>query len=234
MRLTLAINNFCLVNAIGHVTMNLLIIDDDISILTALEMTLKNEHRVYAALTPSDIEKKLKVHDIDIIVSDFDFGPQNILQYISTIPHEIPIIIMTGKATRSDIFHLIDLNIFHFLDKPISLSQLRKKIEFITSSKDNWQKIGRELELNIDMQQRVISHNNQRIKLTPSEFKILTHFLKNSNTTINRNSLEKALWNEVNVSKNTLDTHIYNIKKKLPNLSDKIISVYGDGFLLKV
>lgn len=214
--------------------MNLLIIDDDISILAALEMTLKNEYQIYTASHPSRIEQKIKVNNIDIIISDFDFGSQNLLQCISEISLEIPIIIMTGKATRSDIFHLIDLNIFHFLDKPISLSQLRKKIEFITSSKDTWQKIGHELELHIDMQQRIITHNNQRIKLTPSEFKILTHFLKNSNTTINRNSLEKALWNEVNVSKNTLDTHIYNIKKKLPNLSDKIISVYGDGFLLKV
>lgn len=214
--------------------MNLLIVDDEISILKALEITLQDQHRVFTTLHPADIEKKIEQYHIDIIISDFDFGTQNILTYIAKNTMDIPIIIMTGKASRPDIFHLIDLNIVHFLDKPISISQLRNKIEFIKSSKTEWQETSLGLTLKIDTQERSVFYNNQQIKLTPSEFKILTHLLKNSNTTIKRHVLEKALWKEVNVSKNTLDTHIYNIKKKLPNLSDKIISVYGDGFLLKI
>lgn len=56
--------------------MTLLILDDDITILTALEMALKNEFKVIKASRPCLIQSILNSHNVDIIISDFDFGAE--------------------------------------------------------------------------------------------------------------------------------------------------------------
>lgn len=214
--------------------MTLLILDDDITILTALEMALKDEFKVFKASQPFLLQSILDSQNIDIIISDFDFGAETILKYIPKISTNAQFIIMTGKASRTDIINLISFKIMNFIEKPISIQELRTKILAIAESDTNIAKISQKLDIQIDHEQKAVNYNNQKIKLTPSEYKILTYLLKNTNKTIKRSIIEKKLWNEVSVSKNTLDTHIYNLKKKLPLLSPKLLSVYGDGFLLKL
>lgn len=214
--------------------MKLLILDDDTSTLTALEIALKDEFTIVKASHPKLIKNIICSQPIDLIISDFDFGTDTLLKYITSLDPCIPIIIMTGKASRSDIFSLLNLKIINFIEKPLSINDLRMKILAISDSNNSLEKISQKLNIQIDHELRAIDYDSQKIKLTPSEFKILTYFLKNSNRTIKRSAIEKKIWDEVSVSKNTLDTHIYNLKKKLPLLGPKLLSVYGDGFLLKL
>lgn len=214
--------------------MALLILDDDTSILNALEIAFKDEFSIIKASHPKLLKNLISTQNVDIIISDFDFGTETLLKYITDLAQCPPIIIMTGKASRSDIFSLLNLKIINFIEKPISINELRMKISAISDSNNSIDKVSEKLNIQIDHELKAVNYEDQKIKLTPSEFKILTYFLKNSNRTIKRTALEKKIWNEVSVSKNTLDTHIYNLKKKLPLLCPKLLSVYGDGFLLKL
>ncbi|MDR0788625.1 MAG: winged helix-turn-helix domain-containing protein [Bifidobacteriaceae bacterium] len=80
-----------------------------------------------------------------------------------------------------------------------------------------------------------VSHDNSSIYLTPSEFEILYLLLENKSELISKQEICcRALLYQSDLNTRTVDTHLYNIKKKLklinPDL-DKFIRCYpGRGY----
>ena len=67
----------------------------------------------------------------------------------------------------------------------------------------------------LDINSRVISFNNNKLKLTERETQIIL-FLKNQNKSINIDILQKEVWGySQELETHTVETHVYRLRKKL-------------------
>ena len=128
-------------------------------------------------------------------------------------------IIVTKKKFNEDSINnkqiiIIDnfpLNFFTLVEK-INSSLLMQQYDF----QSNINIAGYKLDIN----SRVISFNNNKLKLTERETQIIL-FLKNQNKPINIDILQKEVWGySKELETHTVETHVYRLRKKLKKSFD--------------
>jgi two-component system, OmpR family, response regulator VanR len=62
-------------------------------------------------------------------------------------------------------------------------------------------------------------YNNQRIKLTVKENKLLAYLFKNNNRIVSYDEIENYVWGDTQMNRNTLTSIVSNIRKKVNNTS---------------
>ena len=103
------------------------------------------------------------------------------------------------------------LNFFTLIEK-INSSLLMQQYDF----QSNINIAGYKLDIN----SRVISFNNSKLKLTERETQIIL-FLKNQNKPINIDILQKEVWGySKELETHTVETHVYRLRKKLKKSFD--------------
>ena len=75
-------------------------------------------------------------------------------------------------------------------------------------------------------------HLNKNLELTPIEFKILAALINNFPEKISRESLMLKAWNQINVLDRTINTHLSNLRNKLPKKEFAIESPRGTGIVI--
>jgi DNA-binding response OmpR family regulator len=71
----------------------------------------------------------------------------------------------------------------------------------------------------------------EKILLTDIEYRILEILIRSKNRQVSREHLQEEIWGQSLISKHTLDTHIYNLKKKSDRLKKAVRVVHGIGFI---
>ena len=215
--------------------MRIILADDDLRFIESLQMALRAEHEVHICEDLKSMKDLMSKKTVDLLICDYDFGHENLESFLQDKPPRIPILVLTGKATRQNIIDLLNLGVSGLLEKPVGLSDLRTRILKIKGHKSQNQERALDvLGFRFESESRTIFTEGRTETLTPIEFKIVDFFLSNCDKEIRRADLQKYLWPEVSVAKNTLDTHLGNIKKKLPALHQRLVAVYGGTYILKV
>ena len=86
--------------------------------------------------------------------------------------------------------------------------------------------------LEMDEINRLVYINGQTVSLTPLEFKALQYVIKKSPALIKRYDIVDSVWGNTIVTDRTVDTHIFNIRKKLKGFNCEFVTVRGVGFRL--
>ncbi len=124
-----------------------------------------------------------------------------------------PLILIIDSPTFKN---LLSGEFVEILEKPIKISDLKKKITFL-SSKYKFKK-GSLISLNdytIDRNERKIKKNNIELQLTEKEVDFLVLFSESSEP-INRSLVLKKVWNySSNSDTHTVETHIHRLRKKI-------------------
>lgn len=107
---------------------NILIVDDDISLLAMLKETLSTfEHNVTICASMTEFEQYLhKLSGFDIILTDMEMGAisgKDILKKVRNVNISIPVIIMTARS-EFDKIKAINQGFDGYLSKPFSLLSL--------------------------------------------------------------------------------------------------------------
>jgi DNA-binding response OmpR family regulator len=89
--------------------------------------------------------------------------------------------------------------------------------------------------LDIDLDKRQVSSNQQMIVLTKKEYDILSLLLLNKNKVVTRLQISEHIWGDIieeNYNSNYIDVHIKNLRKKLAAHipGDFLETVRGIGF----
>ncbi len=105
----------------------------------------------------------------------------------------------------------LPLNFFTLIEK-INSSLLMQQYDF----QSNINIAGYKLDIN----SRVLSLNNKKLKLTEREIQIIL-FLKNQKKPINIDTLQKEVWGySKELETHTVETHVYRLRKKLKKSFD--------------
>ncbi|MFA6434058.1 MAG: response regulator transcription factor [Elusimicrobiales bacterium] len=147
-----------------------------------------------------------------------------------------PIIILTGHADIDTKVLGFSSGADQYLNKPISSGELLMWVTALLKRVDldkNGAPTGKITagSLAIELETRLVKYKGETIStLTVREFDLLYTLVKNRPKILSRKFILSGLWDTVAVD-HLVDTHIYNLRKKLPrDLAEAIQSVPGKGF----
>ena len=179
---------------------------------------------------------------LDILLSKLD--GYEICRQIR-LESQVSIIILTTLGKVSSRIKGLKLGADDYLTKPFSPPELEARILSLLR-RSNFQKAfnplkkRNELQINnllIDMDERFISKNNLKIKLTDVQYSLLKFLIKNAGTKLSRTTILTNIWGyipERAVDKRIVDVHIARLRSKIeddPSNPDLIITVRGIGYM---
>ena len=213
----------------------ILIVEDDYSIHDILKEILKmNGYITYDAYNGSDALNIIRQEDINLILLDLmlpDVNGEDLIKQVK----DIPIIIISAKISSNDKINCLLDGANDYVTKPFDKDELlaRIKVQF-RNNKQNYELKYKELHLLNDYQTLMI--NNEKVKLTKTEYLILKELLQNTKRVVTKNTLLDLIsMDNLDCDENSLKVHISNIRKKMRKYTSNnyIEAVWGIGFKIK-
>ncbi|MDE0645768.1 MAG: response regulator transcription factor [Gammaproteobacteria bacterium] len=176
---------------------------------------------------------------LDIILGDeMDAGFELCRELLSRFPN-LPVIFLTERIDEIDKISGLRLGAWDYLPKPISLDYLTERIasllriDHARASTNQTQRTQPKIigALQLDTVAHLVSWKEHRINLSQSEFKMLEALVSNPGHSISYEQLMET--NQSNVTTNTINTHVRNMRKKFERVDrnfDSIKSEYGFGY----
>lgn len=135
---------------------------------------------------------------------------------------------ITGFSLGADDYLLKTMDPLEILARIKTALKRAKKLQIST---ETLEKCGIRVEFTTH---RAFIYENgtpNELSLTPTEFKLLGHFLKNDGYVLSRQNILDQIWgNKLNVTDRTIDTHVHALRRKLGSRSRHIESVLGTGY----
>lgn len=130
----------------------ILAVDDEPSILLAVEDTLNEKYDVITARNGKEAVKMAEKHRPDLIVMDIMMPEMDGFTALKTLRTEMspdcpPVIFLSAKSGMGDIEHGIELGGFDYITKPFSPVKLLKKVDEIIARM--------EIKKNIQQQRKI-------------------------------------------------------------------------------
>lgn len=135
-----------------------------------------------------------------------------------------PVIVITGNADKAMVIKALNSGVVGLIEKPIDDHEFKARLKYI-----GWN----DVHLFLDERSRCVQVAGVSYPLTKVEFMILRRLMDSKNQLVTRSELEECIWGGQHIVKNSLDTHLYNIKRKVPELKERLSSIHGTGYLLK-
>jgi two-component system KDP operon response regulator KdpE len=219
--------------------MNILIIDDEVQIRKLLEITLNNnDYHTLEASTAKEGISTAVVHPPDLIILDLglpDEDGQIVLKklrewYLGAI------IILSVRSSEEDIIKALDNGANDYLTKPFRTGELLARIRTAlrqTQISPTVQKLEFD-NLSIDLTSRTVTLDNEPLKLTATEYSLLTLLAKNDGKVLTHQYILKQIWGPgYTLQSQYLRVFVGQLRKKIepnPNNPKFILTESGVGY----
>lgn len=219
----------------------ILIIEDEESILMALEDDLKIEgYEVSSAQDGLQGFSMAQEQGYDLIILDIMLPKMNGFDVCKQLRQKgmmTPILILTAKSQEIDKVLGLELGADDYVTKPFSSRELLARVKAILRRVKQTQQ-GIDLyhfgDVEIDFKKYEVKKNGQPIYLTALEFALLHFLINHKDQVVSRDSILDEVWNDdVCVYPRSVDTHIAHLRKKFeddPANPKYIIGVRGIGY----
>lgn len=218
----------------------ILVIEDNVDTRQFLETVLAREFEVICtenAVLGIDYARNRRP---DLIVLDImlpilnGFDACNLLKKDEATKH-IPIIFLSAKNTVGDITQGLGLGADDYLPKPFDYKELVARIKVRLRERAAFRSEPKVLmhgELKLVLDTRDAFFQNKPVSLTQTEFDILRLLVSRIGQVVPRDEIIQEVWKgaQDGAQKRTIDVHIRALRKKIPDLTRHIISVYGVGY----
>jgi two-component system, OmpR family, copper resistance phosphate regulon response regulator CusR len=217
--------------------MKILIIEDDIKIITFLKKGLEEECYVVDFATNGDEGLYLaSVNEYDLILLDIMLPIKNGMEVCKSLRdsnNQTPIIMLTAKDSIEDKIKGLDIGANDYLAKPFSFAELLARIRVQLRMQNTTQTKISIADLELDLLNKTAIRANENIILTAKEFTLLEYLIKNKNRVLSETAINSALssFEESNMS-NIVNVYIYRLRNKIDkNFDIKLIkTIRGIGF----
>lgn len=218
------------------------IVDDEPDILELAALNL--EKAGFCCKTFEDGRSLLKYLEkehpalivLDLMLPDYDgFDICKLLRNKNTT-QDIPIIMFTARGESTDRIIGLEIGADDYLDKMSSPRELVARVKAVlrrSTPKSDTKKLNFDNLLKIDLDRYQVFVQDEEIKLTTTEFKILKLLAVKPGWVFSRNQILDHLWgNDKIVIDRTIDVHIRNLREKLGIAGKFLKNVRGVGYKL--
>ena len=201
---------------------NVLVVEDDSSIREMIRFTLESDgYHCHEAEELAEAEAILSRENIHVVLIDWMLPGLSGLELAKRLRRrkessEIPIILVTAKAEETDKLKGFSVGIDDYVTKPFSTNELLARIRAVlrraTINKDP----SGENPLVIDQEKKLILHKGNKIRLTSTEFRLLSFLVSRDGRVYSRAELITHVWEDnENVDERTVDVQIRRLRKAL-------------------
>jgi two-component system KDP operon response regulator KdpE len=217
----------------------ILIIDDEVQIRRLLEITLSsNGYKISEAATGKDGLIAAATHHPALIILDLGLPDSDGIEILRKLRewYQKPIIILSVRNSEEDIVHALDNGANDYLTKPFRtgelLARIRVAIRQNIANEDNPNlTFG---SLSVDLVNHVARNNNEILKLTSTEFALLSLLAKNSGRVLTHQSILKEIWGFGYIGQTQyLRVFVAQLRKKIeddPSKPKLLITESGIGY----
>ena len=227
----------------------ILIVEDEKDIAIAIEAYLSNQgyevHIANNGIEGLEVLEKEKIHlaIVDVMMPKMD-GITFVMKLRAK--HDFPVIMLSAKSEEVDKIMGLNIGADDYVTKPFRPlellarvnSQLRRYSRYLNMVQkedvnENIFEAGG-LELNLDTKEVFV--DEKLVKLTPSEFKILSLLIQNKGRVFSADEIYERVWNEQAVNTDTIMVHVRNIREKIeinPKNPKYLKVVWGVGYKIE-
>ena len=221
-----------------------LIVEDDPHTVEVVRLYLRRDDHI--VLTASDGISGLRLFKEarpDLVVLDLMLPGLDGLEVCRQLRTEsdVPIVMLTARVEEEDRIAGLELGADDYVTKPFSPRELAARIRAVLrrTTQDASERGPSTLnygEISLDTQQRAVSLAGKPLKLTPTEFRLLTLLLRDPGKTFTRDQIIDRVFGYDFVGfDRTVDSHVYSLRRKLDAAAGErryVRTVYGVGYRL--
>jgi two-component system, OmpR family, phosphate regulon response regulator PhoB len=222
-------------------SVSILVIEDEEPIQMLLRYNLEAEgHRVRVASDGEDTMMLIADERPDLILLDWMLPGISGIEVCRLVraraeTKNIPIIMLTARSEEAERVRGLSTGADDYLIKPFSIVELMARIKTILR-RVNPEAVAEELsagDLTLNRTTKRVVRVNRDINLSPTEFRLLEHLMRNPGRVYSRAQLLDTVWGrDVEVDERTVDVHVGRLRKMLNRGrdADPIRTVRAGGY----
>lgn len=221
--------------------MRVLLIEDEFDVATQIKLGLKSHFIIDHVDNGSDGVYYAQMNNYDVALIDIglpDMSGTEVCKLIKNSCTGIGLIMLTAKLDLGYKVSSLDLGADDYVTKPFVFAELISRINAVNRRTKNFESthIIKAPDIEINSSLRLVLIRGIETKFTKKEYGILEYLVLNKGRIVRREELLNKLWeNDIEVSSNSVDVHMRNLRKKLLYLNlDPIETHYGFGYKYKV
>ena len=219
----------------------LLVVEDDPNILELLSASLRFAgFDVSTATSGSAAVDAAKDKRPDLVVLDVmlpDLDGFEVIRMMREGGTRTPVVFLTARDATDDKIRGLTLGGDDYVTKPFSLEELTARIRAVLRRTGEGDQSTSRLtfaDLQLDEETHEVYRADQRVQLSPTEFKLLRYLMLNANRVLSKAQILDHVWNyDFRGDDNIVESYISYLRRKVDNSEPKLIhTVRGIGYVL--
>ena len=219
----------------------ILVVDDEQDLLEILKFNLETDGYLVDTANSAEEALSMNLEHYDLLLLDVMMVGMSGFAMARKLKAEpatkdIPIIFLTARDTENDTVTGFNLGADDYISKPFSIREVLVRVRAVlrrtadrsdstTSNIINYQG----LQLNLD--KKTVSIDDEEIPFTKTEFEILHLLLEERGRVFSRQELIDRIWpKDVLVLDRTVDVNITRLRKKVGKFAKCIVTRLGFGY----
>ena len=198
-------------------------IDDEVQIRRLLELTLEsNGYEVRSAISGREGLAKAASERPELVLLDLGLPDIDGLEVLRRLREwsTVPLLVLSVRSSENDIIACLDAGADDYLVKPFRTGELLARVRTAVRHRTITEEITPFVvgDLQIDLTSRVVKKKNVLVKLTPTEYALVSLFVKNSGRVLTHRYILEQIWGP-NLAEETQYTRVYigQLRKKIEN-----------------
>jgi DNA-binding response OmpR family regulator len=219
---------------------HILIVEDEPAqlVLTRRALESHGTFELTHAANAQEAFNRLQEHIPDLILMDLGLPDSDGLDVTRRLRDDdryrwIPVIILTGRSTIVDKITGLEVGADDYLTKPFDPGELVARVRAVLRRKQSLGPVTdfEQGDFKISADRRQVWVHEQAVALTPKEFDLLLMLVSKRGAVVSREDIGQVIWEKsAEESARTLDTHIWRLRSKLGDASDRIETVGKTGY----
>ncbi|HEY5412639.1 MAG TPA: phosphate regulon transcriptional regulator PhoB [Caulobacteraceae bacterium] len=220
---------------------NILVVEDEESLATLLHYNLAKEgYEVNLSADGEEALLTIEERQPDLVVLDWMLPSLSGIEVCRrlrqrSVTRNLPVLMLTARSEETDRIRGLDTGADDYLVKPFSMVELCARIRAVLRrirpglAEDQVS----QGDVTIDRTAHRASRRGRELRLGPTEFRLLNHFIQRPGRVFSREQLLDAVWGAaVEVETRTVDVHIGRLRRALnaPGEDDPIRTVRSVGY----
>lgn len=223
----------------------ILIIEDEVGLINMLKRLLEKEgfQNTYEATSGAEALKKIKEHEIDLILLDVMLPDTNGFDLCGEIRDisDVPIIFLTARTTDIDKLTGFSMGGDDYITKPFNPLEVAARIKAILHrqrrTKPRMSQVFRTDRFVLHYDQAKLVVEGKEVNCPAQEFQLLKFMCQHPNQVFSIDHLFEKVWGDYSIvgKENTVMVHISRLRQRIekdPKQPEYLKNVRGLGYML--